>query len=403
VGRGPGIQPPDGRGAHPPLGLVQHPLDRHLVDRVDDRPQVGDRVLDLLAVVEPGAAEHPVGDADPHELLFQDPALRVGAVEDGDVAPAQAATVAAAVPGVGHLHVVGVVEVGHLAGDPLGLVDLVVGVIADDGVAGPLVGPQLLRLAADVVGDDGVGGVEDGLGRPVVLLEQDHRGVGERVLELHDVAHVGAPKGVNAVVDKDTVGDVRVGRLHLQVMDGAVVVMDLDRIDAGLDEAGRVIAVPYEDLHPVAQVGKGHEWVDLAGDDRPPADIKAAGRGHRPSERESLPVVLVVGLDPIAPGLAGTHGDTCVAQPLSDRNAVRRPLHSVVPDVPTAAVGEHRQVDGLTAAPVRRRVVGKGRMEVEVFHHLLGGSTGIDFIEQPGEPLVVHGEIPTQPVEERSR
>ena len=228
VGRGPGVQPADGRGAHAPLGLVEHPLDRHLVDRVDDGPQVGDRVLDLLAVVEPGAAEHAVGDADPHELLFQDPALGVGAVEDGDVAPAQAAALAAAVHGIGHLHVVRVVEVGHLAGDPLGLVDLVVGVVADDGVAGALVGPQLLGLAADVVGDDGVGGVEDGLGRPVVLLEQHHRGVGERVLELHDVAHVGAPEGVDAVVNKNAIGDVGVGGLHLQVVDGAVVVVDLD-------------------------------------------------------------------------------------------------------------------------------------------------------------------------------
>ena len=30
-----------------------------------------------------------------------------------------------------------------------------------------------------VVGDDRVGRVEDGLGGPVVLLQQDHRGVGE--------------------------------------------------------------------------------------------------------------------------------------------------------------------------------------------------------------------------------
>ena len=172
VGGGPGVEPADRRVAHAPLGLVDDPLDRHLVDRVDDRPQVGDGVLDLPPVVEAGAADHLVGDAGPHELLFQHPALGVGAVEDGDVAPVS-------VPPC-RPRPRPVVQAGDLAGDPLGLVDLVVGVVADDRVAGALVGPQLLGLAADVVGDDGVGGVEDGLRRPVVLLEQHHRGVGER-------------------------------------------------------------------------------------------------------------------------------------------------------------------------------------------------------------------------------
>ena len=169
---------------------------RHLVDRVDHGPQVGDGVLDLAPVVEPGAADHLVGDVGPHELLFQHPALGVGAVEDGDVAPLQPSSGrAGADDGLGRA-----VQAGDLAGDPLGLVDLVVGVVADDRVARALVGPQLLGLAGDVVGDDGVGGVEDGLRRPVVLLEQHHRRVGEGVLELDDVAHVGAAEGVDRLV-----------------------------------------------------------------------------------------------------------------------------------------------------------------------------------------------------------
>ena len=91
-------------------------------------------------------------------------------------------------------------SVVDLVGDPLGLVALVVGVVADDRLAVALVGPQLLRLAAEVVGDDRVGGVEDRLRRPVVLLEHDHRGVRERLLELEDVPHVGAAEAVDRLV-----------------------------------------------------------------------------------------------------------------------------------------------------------------------------------------------------------
>ena len=82
--------------------------------------QVGQRVLDLAAVVEAGAADHLVGDARAHELLFEHAALGVGAVEDGDVAPAVLAAV---------------VQPGDLVRDPLRLVALVVGVVAHDRLA----------------------------------------------------------------------------------------------------------------------------------------------------------------------------------------------------------------------------------------------------------------------------
>ena len=221
VARGVGVEPADGAVAHAPLRHVEHPLDRHLVGRVHHRPQVGERVLDLAPVVEAGAADDLVRDAGPHERLLEHPALRVGPVEDRHVAPARVADL---------------VQLRHLAGHPLRLVDLVLGVEAGDGLAAALVGPELLRLAAHVVGDDRVGGVEDGLGRPVVLLEQDHRGVGERLLELEDVGDVGAPEPVDRVVHEHAVGHVGVRRVDLEVVDRARVVLVLDRLDLGSHE-----------------------------------------------------------------------------------------------------------------------------------------------------------------------
>ena len=57
--------------------------------------------------------------------------------------------------------------------------------------------PQALGDAAAVVRDHRVGGREDRLGRAVVLLELDHARVGEVVLEVEDVADVGAAEAVD--------------------------------------------------------------------------------------------------------------------------------------------------------------------------------------------------------------
>ena len=85
-------------------------------------------------------------------------------------------------------------------GDVRGLVVLVLGVIAGDELAADLLGPQVLGATRRVVEDDGVGGVEDPLRRPVVLLEDDDRGVGEGLLEPHEIAEVGPPELVDGLV-----------------------------------------------------------------------------------------------------------------------------------------------------------------------------------------------------------
>ena len=217
----PRVEPADRGVADAALRFVEDALDAHLVERVDDRPEIGERVLDLLAVVETGAADHLVGDTGAHEGFFDDPALRVRPVEDGDVAPPLA---------------VGVVEVGCGAGHPRGFVRLVLGLVARDPVTLAVVAPEHLRLAAGVVVDDSVGGVEDGLRRPVVLVEHDGGDVGERFLELQDVPQVRAAELVDAVVHQQVVGDIAVGVSDFEVEDLAPVLLDLDRLDERGDE-----------------------------------------------------------------------------------------------------------------------------------------------------------------------
>ena len=174
----------DGAVADAAARGVEDPAQAHLVVGVDQHPQVGERVAHLLALVEAHPADHLVGLAGADEHLLEHAALGVGAVEDRDVAGPQ--------PAVG--------ELVDLVGDEPGLVVLVVGDVADDALAVAGVGPQLLLLAALVVGDDGVGGGEDGLGGAVVLLQQDRGGVGEVLLEVEDVADARAAEGVDRLV-----------------------------------------------------------------------------------------------------------------------------------------------------------------------------------------------------------
>ena len=174
----------DGRGADPSLWHVDDPLQRHLVGRVDHGPQVGEHVLHLSPLVEADAPHHRVRDATPDHDLLEHPALGIGAVEDGHLTEP--------VPDV--------LEVVELVGHHPRLVVLVLGLVVVDRLALSSFAPEMLGLALGVVGDDGVGGVEDGLGGPVVLVEYHHPGVGIVLLELEDVADVGAAEPVDALV-----------------------------------------------------------------------------------------------------------------------------------------------------------------------------------------------------------
>ena len=59
-----------------------------------------------------------------------------------------------------------------------------------------------------VLGDDGIGGVEDGLRRAVVLFEQVDRAAGEVAFEVLDVADVGGAPRVDGLVGVADDGDV---------------------------------------------------------------------------------------------------------------------------------------------------------------------------------------------------
>ena len=173
-----------GAVADAPLGGVEDPSERDLVVGVGQGAEVGQGVAHLLALVEAHPTDDLVGLAGADEHLLEDTRLGVGAVEDGDIGGLEPT----------------VDELVDLVGDEAGLVTLVVGDVADDAVAVAGVAPQGLLLAALVVLDDRVGSGEDRLGGAVVLLQQDRGRVGEVLLEVEDVADVGAAEGVDRLV-----------------------------------------------------------------------------------------------------------------------------------------------------------------------------------------------------------
>jgi len=179
------VQLGNGAVADAASGQVHNPLERHLVGRVHGCSQVGQRVLDLAPVVEAGAADdlvrHVVGD----ELFLDHARLGVGSVEDRSVRPVDPAVA---------------VQAAQLRADVVRLVFLIGAAVADRlGTAG-LIGPEVLRRPSEVVADHRVGGVEDRLTGPVVLVEHVGRGMVERGAELQDVGDVGPPERVDRLV-----------------------------------------------------------------------------------------------------------------------------------------------------------------------------------------------------------
>jgi len=68
---------------------VDHAHEADIIRGVVDEPQVGKRILDLFALVEPRTAHQPVGDAARHKRIFQRTGLRIRAVHDRTVAQAR--------------------------------------------------------------------------------------------------------------------------------------------------------------------------------------------------------------------------------------------------------------------------------------------------------------------------
>ena len=110
--------------------------------------------------------------------------MRVGAIQNGQIRmPATPVQVLA-----------------QTVGDELRLVVLVERGIELDRLAFAAVGPQILAEAVGVLGDQSVGGLENGAGGAVVLFELDDFGAGEILLEADHVLDFCAAPTIDRLV-----------------------------------------------------------------------------------------------------------------------------------------------------------------------------------------------------------
>ena len=163
---------------------VHHALETAVVVTVVQQPQVGKRVLDLLAFEEAQAAVDAVRHARTDQRLFEHARLRAHAVQHGGIVVAVAA-----------IHVL-----ADAVDDELRLVVLVVGRIELHRLAGAGVRPQLLAEPRGIARDQAIGSVEDRAGGSVVLLQPHDLAAGKIRRQPHHVLDAGTAPGVHALV-----------------------------------------------------------------------------------------------------------------------------------------------------------------------------------------------------------
>ena len=185
AGLGRGLQPIHGRVADAASRAVDHPQQRNLVGGVDEKPQVGQHVLDLAAVEELHPLDDLVGHGGLDEGFLDHPAHGVGAVEDGDAAVVDA---------------LGLVQASNPGRDPAGFIPLVQEAEEPRRAPPGLAGDEGLVLAPRVGLDQLVGQAEHLGRRTEVLLQADDRGGREVPLEGQDVPDVGPPPAVDGLV-----------------------------------------------------------------------------------------------------------------------------------------------------------------------------------------------------------
>ncbi len=211
---------------------------------VHDAPEERDQQSDLRPAVEPRIAAERPRDAAEVQRAQERVGVAVGADENRDV-----------------------VVRPFAGGDALGdhrrdLVGLVRGAVEVEVLGcGPLAlgRPQSfvdprgdLEPVGVVVADQPVGGIEDALGRPVVLGEDDAPRLGIDGEEAEHVGDGGPPELVDRVVNHHAVGDEVVRALDLQIVDGLGPDRLLDADDLLVHDA------------PVPHDGQQHPREDVA-------------------------------------------------------------------------------------------------------------------------------------------
>ena len=150
-----------------------------------DQTQKGQHIFDFAGVVEAHAAHQAVRRAGAHERVLNGAGLRVGAVQNAEIVQRYA---------------LGLVQALNLAQHVQRFILLVVRLVHGDGRASVVVRPEALLFAQLVCRDDRARDLQNGAGRAVVLLQDDDFQIRKVVLEMQNIANIGASPGINGLV-----------------------------------------------------------------------------------------------------------------------------------------------------------------------------------------------------------
>ena len=165
-------------------GIVDDAPDGLLVVGVDNDAEIGNDVLDFLALVEAEAAVDAIRDVLLAEGLLEATALGVGAVENGEVAILALVLTADALDVLAHDD---------------GLLLVAIGLLQDQLLALGVAAEYVLRNLPLVVLDQAVGRLYNALRAAVVALQLELTGIVVNLRELQDVVDVRSTKSVDAL------------------------------------------------------------------------------------------------------------------------------------------------------------------------------------------------------------
>ena len=201
------VQHLHGGVAEAALGHVDDALEGEIVGRLRDDAQVGQRVADFGALVEPRAADDAIGQAELDEALLEFAHLERGAHQNGDLVERVVLAFVAR----------GALELFDLLADRAGLFLRVPAAGDLHFFAEHILGAQRLAEPAFIVRDQVRGGGEDVAGAAVIAFEPDDLGAGKIVIEAQDVVDLGAAPAIDRLVVIADAADVFRSRARLRL------------------------------------------------------------------------------------------------------------------------------------------------------------------------------------------
>ena len=172
-------------GADAARGHVDDSVERHRSCRVLHEPQISENILDFAAFVEAGGPHQAVAHLPAHAGLLQGTTLRVCAVDDRGLAQSHSSVGA---------------QAGSFIQYVVGLFSLVVGFVNRNLYPFALVSAKTFGRTICILGNNGIGDIENVLGAAIVLLQEDDLCGGVVAAKAQDVAVVGAAKAVDRLV-----------------------------------------------------------------------------------------------------------------------------------------------------------------------------------------------------------